>query len=162
MVEPAILLQPIQRAQRPTLSIGRPVYAAAHTGIDHKAGAHGARLQRHVHRAVAQAPSAQRFGGVAKSQKLRVGTRVLVEFAPIMRSRDHGAVPHDDRPDRNLAHSSRLLRLGKSLAHECLVDIQCLHSGSLPATSIGFDAIITNHGEMAERPKAAVLKTVGH
>ena len=85
--------------------------------------------------------------------------RILVELAPIVRPRDDLAVAHHYGSDGHLAHCRGGSRLRQRLAHELLVDFGDRHR-SPSLLQIQNDAIITTHGEMAERLNAAVLKTV--
>ncbi len=85
--------------------------------------------------------------------------RILVELAAIMRPRDNLAVAHHYGSDGHLAHRSGGARLGQRLTHELLIDFGDRHR-SPSLLQIQNDAIITTHGEMAERLNAAVLKTV--
>ena len=88
-----------------------------------------------------------------------MGRRILIELATIMRPRDNLAVAHHYGSDGHLAHRRGGSRLGQCLAHELLVDFGDRHR-SPSLLQIQNDAIITTHGEMAERLNAAVLKTV--
>jgi hypothetical protein len=85
--------------------------------------------------------------------------RVLVELAAIMRSRNDLTCTHHYGSDGHLAHRSSGASLHQRLAHELLVDFGDRHR-SPSLLQIQNDAIITTHGEMAERLNAAVLKTV--
>ena len=76
-----------------------------------------------------------------------------------MRPRDDLTCAHHYGTDRYLAHRSGCARLRQRLAHELLIDSGARHR-SPPLLQIQNDAIITTHGEMAERLNAAVLKTV--
>ena len=76
-----------------------------------------------------------------------------------MRPRDNLTRAHYHGTNRHLAHRSGGARLHQRLAHELLIDFDARHR-SPPLLQIQNDAIITTHGEMAERLNAAVLKTV--
>ena len=76
-----------------------------------------------------------------------------------MRPRDDLTRAHHYGADRHLAHRRGGTRLRQRLAHELLIDSGARHR-SPSLLQIQNDAIITNHGEMAERLNAAVLKTV--
>ena len=76
-----------------------------------------------------------------------------------MRPRDDLTRTHHYGTDRHLAHRRGGTRLRQCLAHELLIDSGARHR-SPPLLQIQNDAIITTHGEMAERLNAAVLKTV--
>ena len=159
MIQARVGIQVIQRTQRARLGITRAIHAAPHARVDHKARAHAAGFQRHINRTVEKAPAAKRLGSGAHGRKLGMSRRVLVEFAPIVRPRDDLTVAHHYGSDGHLAHRSSGARLRQRLAHELLVDFGDRHR-SPSLLQIQNDAIITTHGEMAERLNAAVLKTV--
>lgn len=85
--------------------------------------------------------------------------RVLVELATIMRPRDNLTSTHHHSANGHFAHYRGGARLDQCLAHELLIDFGDRHR-SPSLLQIQNDAIITTHGEMAERLNAAVLKTV--
>ena len=85
--------------------------------------------------------------------------RILVELATIMCPRDNLTRAHHHSANGHFAHRSGGACLGQCLAHELLVDFGDRHR-SPSLLQIQNDAIITTHGEMAERLNAAVLKTV--
>ena len=99
------------------------------------------------------------MGSGAQGRELCMRRRVLVELAPIVRPRDDLAVAHHYGSDGHLTHCRGGSRLRQRLAHELLIDFGD-HHRSPSLLQIQNDAIITTHGEMAERLNAAVLKTV--
>ena len=159
MIQARIGIQVIQRTQRARLGVARAIHAAPHARVDHKARAHAARLERHVDRAIGKAPATERPSGSAQGRELCMRRRVLIELAAIVRPRDDLAVAHYYGSDGYLAHRSGGASLRQRLAHELLVDFGDRHR-SPSLLQIQNDAIITTHGEMAERLNAAVLKTV--
>ena len=159
MIQARVGIQVIQRTQCAGLGIGRAIHAAPHARIDHKPRTHAAGFERHVDRTVGKAPAAKRLGSGAQGRELCMRRRVLVELATIMRPRDDLAVAHHYGSDGHLAHRRGGSRLRQRLAHELLVDFGDRHR-SPSLLQIQNDAIITTHGEMAERLNAAVLKTV--
>ena len=159
MVQARIDIEVVQRTQRARLGISRAIHAAPHARVDHKPRTHAARLERYIDRAIGKAPTTEQPSGSAQGRKLGMRRRVLVEFSAIMRPRDNLARAHYHGANRYLAHRSGGARLGQRLAHELLVDFGARHR-SPSLLQIQNDAIITTHGEMAERLNAAVLKTV--
>ena len=159
MVQARIGIEVIQRAQRTRLGIGRAIHAAPHARVDHKARAHAAGFQRHIDRTVGKTPAAKRLGSGALGRELCMSRRILVELAPIVRPRDNLTRTHYHGTNRYLAHRSGGASPPPRLAHELLVDFGDRHR-SPSLLQIQNDAIITTHGEMAERLNAAVLKTV--
>ena len=94
---------------------------------------------------------------------------VFVQLTTVVRPGDNLAFVDHNSPDGYLTFRRCRMRLDQRLAHEALVrpaqrhvDIPLVAHGrpSFSRRSV-FDAIITYHGEMAERLNAAVLKTVG-
>ena len=73
--------------------------------------------------------------------------------------RDDLTRAHHHSANGHFAHRRGGTRLRQCLAHELLIDSGARHR-SPPLLQIQNDAIITTHGEMAERLNAAVLKTV--
>ena len=159
MVQARIGIQVIQRTQCARLGIRRAIHAAPHARVNHKPRTHTARLERHVDRAIGKAPATERPSGSAQGRELCMRRRVLVELATIMRPRDNLTRAHHHGTNRYLAHLNGGARLGQRLTHELLVDFGDRHR-SPSLLQIQNDAIITTHGEMAERLNAAVLKTV--
>ena len=160
MVEPAVAAQVVQGPDRPALGVARAVHAAVDTGVDHEPGAHGARFERDVDGASGEAPAAEGAGGGEHGGELGMRRGVLVVLAQVVGAGDDLPVVHDHRADRHLAQLGGAGGLGQRLAHEALVGPASIHVVLPPSHAIGFDAIITSHGEMAERLNAAVLKTV--
>ena len=159
MIQARIGIQVIQRTQRARLGISRAIHAAPRARVNHKPRTHATWLERHVDRAIGKAPATERPSGSAQGRELCMSRRILVELAPIVRPRDDLAVAHHYGSDGHLAHRRGGARLRQRLAHELLVDFGDRHR-SPSLLQIQNDAIITTHGEMAERLNAAVLKTV--
>ena len=159
MVQARIGIEVVQRAQRTRLGIGRAIHATSHARVNHNSRAHAAGFQRHIDRTVGKAPAAKRLGSGAHGRKLGMSRRILVELAPIVRPRDDLAVAHHHSANGHFAHCRGGARHRQRLAHELLVDFGDRHR-SPSLLQIQNDAIITTHGEMAERLNAAVLKTV--
>ncbi len=76
-----------------------------------------------------------------------------------MRPRDNLTSTHHHSANGHFAHYRGGARLDQCLAHKLLIDFGDRHR-SPSLLQIQNDAIITTHGEMAERLNAAVLKTV--
>ena len=159
MIQAQIGVEVIQRPQSARFSIGRAVHAAPHARVHHKPRAHAAGLKRHIDRTVGKAPATERPSGSAQGRELCMSRRILIELAPIVRPRDNLTRAHHHSANGHFAHCRGGARLGQRLAHELLVDFGDRHR-SPSLLQIQNDAIITTHGEMAERLNAAVLKTV--
>ena len=104
---------------------------------------------------------------IQRTQRARLGVARAIHAAPHARV-NHKACAHAAGfqrhahhygADRHLAHRRGGTRLRQRLAHELLIDSGARHR-SPSLLQIQNDAIITTHGEMAERLNAAVLKTV--
>src|SRR5438093_532934 len=67
-----------------------------------RTGAHDARLERHVHRAVDQAPGADALPCLAQREDLGVARGVAGLLATVTRASDDLAAAHDDRADRHV------------------------------------------------------------
>ena len=77
VVQPRVGMYLIQRAKRPGFRVGRSVDAASDARLVHEPGAHDARLERYVHRAIGQAPCIEFFGGKLYGRELGMARRVL-------------------------------------------------------------------------------------
>ena len=107
--------------QAPAFGSRGAVDDARHAREHDRAGAHRARLERHVEDASStrQLPSAR--GGLAQREDLGVRRRVLAQLALVVAGREDLAVAHDDRADRHVVVFQRALGLAQREAHEVLV-----------------------------------------
>ena len=169
MVKPSVGIQLVKRPKRAGLGVGRAVNAAGHARVHHKTRTHNARLEGHVHRAALEPPASERAGCRDHRRELSMRRGVFVQLTTVVRPGDNLAFVDHNSPDGHLAFRRCRMRLGQRLAHEALVEPAQRHV-DIPLVAHGrpsfsrrsvFDAIITYHGEMAERLNAAVLKTVG-
>ena len=169
MVEPSVGIQLVKRPKRACLGVGRAVNAAGHTRVHHKTRTHNAGLEGHIHRAAREPPASERAGRRDHRRELCMRRRVFVQLTTVVRPGDNFAFVDHNSPDGHLAFRRCRMRLDQRLAHEALVEPAQRHV-DIPLVAHGrpsfsrrsvFDAIITYHGEMAERLNAAVLKTVG-
>ena len=113
LVDPAVDLGPVvagRRGEEPhavvdraALRVGGAVVEPPDAGERHRRGAHGAGLERHIEIAVGQPFGAERGGGLADRDHLRMGGRVAVGERAVAGLRDHLAVADDDAADRHLA-----------------------------------------------------------
>jgi hypothetical protein len=124
VVEPRLGEDVEDAARRARLRVGRRVDHARHAREDDRARAHRARLERHVERAVEDAPRAEVRGGGAQGEHLGVRGRVLAQLALVVAGADHLAVVDDDGADRDVVVRERQLRLGEREAHVALVTCQ--------------------------------------
>ena len=169
MVEPSVGIQLVKRPKRACLGVGRAVNAAGHTRVHHKTRTHNAGLEGHIHRAAREPPASERAGCRDHRRELRMRRGVFVQLTTVVRPGDNFAFVDHNSPDGHLAFRRCRMRLDQRLANEALVEPAQRHV-DIPLVAHGrpsfsrrsvFDAIITYHGEMAERLNAAVLKTVG-
>src|SRR4051812_26060651 len=121
VVEPRLGEDVEDTARRARLRIGAAVDDAGHAREDDRAGAHGARLERHVERAVEHAPRADRGRRLAERDRLGVRGRVLAQLALVSPGADDLAVADDDRADRHVVVVERAPGLGDGQAHPVLV-----------------------------------------
>jgi hypothetical protein len=120
VVQARVLDEVLQRAAHPGLRVARAEDQVGDPGEHDRAGAHRARLQRHVERAPEQAPVAGRLRGATDGDHLRVCRRVLQGVREVVPGRDQLAVAHDHRADRNLSDRLRAARLLDREAHPSL------------------------------------------
>ena len=158
MVQARIGIEVVQRAQRARLGIGRAIHATPHARVNHKPRAHTAGLERHIDRAIGKAPAPKRLSGgtqpkLGMSRGSWSSSRRLCALATISPARTTTA-PIGTSPTAAAVRAS-----ASASRNELLVDFGDRHR-SPSLLQIQNDAIITTHGEMAERLNAAVLKTV--
>ena len=97
-------VEQVEAAARGTcLGIGGPIDEVSETGVDHRARAHRARLERDDEGAVVEAPVTDLRGRVAQRQDLGVSCWIAGELALVVARREHVAITHDDRTDGHVA-----------------------------------------------------------
>ena len=113
-----ITLQDVEHAARSArFRITSRKYDAANARMDHCAGAHHARLQRHVQRRIGKAVVAEATTGIAQRLDLGVGTGVVLADHAIAAFADDDVVKHDERPDRHFARVFRFARKHQRTRH---------------------------------------------
>ncbi len=103
------------------LRIARSVDHARHPREHDRAGAHGARLERHVEDRVEHPPTAGGEGGLAQGDDLGVGGGILAQLALVVGRRDDLAVAHEHRADRHVVVFGRTLGLAQGETHEVVI-----------------------------------------
>src|SRR5450759_784383 len=119
VVEPPVTDHVVQRPGRTRLWIRSPEHQPPDPGQYERAGAHGARLQRHHQRAAGQPPTSRRLGSGAQGQHLGVRGGVAEPLARVSAPADNstGGVSHH-RADRYVAARRRRLGPGQRGAHQ--------------------------------------------
>ena len=98
--------------------VARAEDKAGDAGVDYRAGAHRAGLERHIHRAALEPPAAKRGPGLADSLDLGVGGRIAQLLAAVASAADDAAGSvRDHAADRHLAVLRRLARKVKGEGH---------------------------------------------
>ena len=95
MVEPVHLQQVQNRACTARFRVHAPDHHSVHPRLDNSAGAHLARLQRHIHGAALQAPVPHLPACLPDCRDLRVGQRVFVRVPPVVPAAQDLPVIHD-------------------------------------------------------------------
>ncbi len=75
---------------------------AFHPGVDERACAHRAGLQRDIHCTFPQPPAAQGFAGIENGLQLRMGQRVFASFPTVTSAANDTVSAGDDSADGNL------------------------------------------------------------
>src|SRR4029077_18958276 len=88
---------------------------------DGGAGAHRARLDGHVERAIRQPPACDGACGLANGDDLGMRGRIRIDLSTIAGARDDLAVAHDRGPDRHVAVFRRKTPFLDGHTHEALV-----------------------------------------
>lgn len=104
---------------RPALGIGGPIDKPAEPGVAQRAGAHRARLQRHIKRAAKrQAIITEARASFPQRQHFRMSAGILKSDRPIMRLGEHPTVrPNEHCSDRCFARVGGGLRKRDRGAH---------------------------------------------
>src|SRR5205085_5924742 len=110
------------RLDRARLLVARAVDEARDPGLDERAGAHRARLDRRVNDRARQAVVAYLVRGLAQGEDFGVRRRVAVGARAVAGHGEQRAVAADDAgADGHLAAPGGLARRAQSLAHPALV-----------------------------------------
>lgn len=99
MIQASIVMYLIQSPQSASLGIARTVHATVNARLLHEAGAHEARLERHVYRATGKPPAAKLTRGLLECDKLRMSCRVMIDLSTVMPPGNDFAIVGDDSPD---------------------------------------------------------------
>ena len=91
--------------------------------LNHRAGAHAARLNRDVECSAREAIVSQYARGFAKYNHFGVCRGITVANRPVAGAREDSAVTNQSSPNRNLSGSGRGARLGERFLHEFDVGI---------------------------------------
>src|ERR1044072_2200990 len=103
MIESRLLRQTVKRVQAARLRIGAAEDQTRDTGLEDRADAHDARLERDVDRAFLQPPAFEARGRGLDGENFRMSERALPLFTQVMRAREHGVVRDDNRTDGDFA-----------------------------------------------------------
>jgi hypothetical protein len=95
-------------ASHPGLFIPRAKHYALHSGEDNGSGAHRARLEGHIKRALIETPGIEPGGGLTNCEHLRVSGRILIPYSAIRGRGDYRSVADDHRADRHFVALDRL------------------------------------------------------
>ena len=129
MIEPRVAAHLVQADQRTGLRVDRTEHHSPDSGVDQRAGAHHAWLQRDVERTVEQPPVPDDGGGIADRQHLGVCGGVTRQLALVVPGGDHLAVAHHDGADRHVAVGDGRGSLVERQLHRIVVGERCRHSG---------------------------------
>ena len=141
VVELRMLEQVEQAAARAVLRRGAAEDDACEPHMHHRAGAHRARLLRHVKLAPVQPPVAEHALGLCDREHLRVRGCVLERLDLVEGARDDPPLMHDDASDRYLVRIECATRLPEGFAHEKLIAVEVndfVHRSKMPDEFICF------------------------
>jgi hypothetical protein len=103
VIQPGISHEVAQSSHHPGLVIPRTKDQPVETRQHHRAGAHGARLERDVQRTSIQLPSAERGRGASDRENFGMSGGILVTHGAIGSARQRLARAHDDGTHGNVA-----------------------------------------------------------
>ena len=106
------------------LGVGRSVDEARDPRQRDGAGAHRARLERHVDRRLQQTPASQSLRGLAQSEHLGVRGGIAAKLTLIARLPEHLLPSGHDGPDRDVAVLGRPRGEPEGEAHHSLIGFQ--------------------------------------
>ena len=163
MVQARVVGNPEQAAHRSSLRIGRTEHHPADTAVDDCAGAHGARLEGDVQRAIVEAPLPDDGGGIAKRKHLRVRSGIAGELAFVVAGGNDCAVARDDRSNRDIAVQRGGAGLAERLAHHRRIGInRDIYEGPVHGRSFAGCADdsqrAAEHGRSAEEEHRHLLR----
>jgi len=109
--------------RRSALRIIRAINQARNPGLDHRSGAHNARLQRHVQGRLRQTVISKMLRRSPQRYNLRVGRGIAIANGAISAARHNPATPHQHRANRNLSGGCGRARLCERFVHELEVSV---------------------------------------
>jgi hypothetical protein len=104
---------------RSAFGVGSAEIKPANASKGHRRRAHGTRFQRDVEIAIREPLAAERGGGGANGNELRVRGRIMISDRSVTGPRDDASVPHDYAANRHLAPRSCSAGLFEGDGHEC-------------------------------------------
>jgi hypothetical protein len=109
----------------PRLLLEGPEYQHAQARKHDRAGAHRARLERHVQCAVIESPRMNPACRLTNGEELRVRSGILIAYGPIRCHRDDVRIAHDDSTYRDVAVLDGVTSGGERLPEIQLVSGVC-------------------------------------
>ncbi len=131
MIETLVGADLIQALKRAGLGVGGPKHNAPYSRIHQRTGAHEARLEGHIERAIGEPPVPDNGRGITKSEDFGVSGRITRQFALVMAPSDYLAIADDNRSNRDIIVRQRRTRLGEREAHHLGVDLAGWHVGNV-------------------------------
>jgi hypothetical protein len=110
-------------ACRAAFGVVRSINKAWYACLNHRPGAHAARLDRYVQSCAREPVIVDKPRGLAKNDDFRVGRGVAIANRTVARAREDSAVKRQHSPDRNFPGSRRGTGFLKSFLHEAGVGI---------------------------------------
>ena len=117
MVESRISRDVVQRPHGTSLQIGCTKHHGANTGVHYCAGAHHARLERYIKRAVIQTPRTALASSCSQCENFGVRCRITELFTLVARTRNDLTVAHHDGTNRHITKGCSTMCLVERMAH---------------------------------------------
>jgi len=129
MIETRMTEQVADGSRHPCFLVPRAEYDSLHSGENYCPGAHCARLQRHVERAVVEPPAIELRRRLPNREDLSVRCRILITYRAVRRGGEECALANDNGSDGNFISLPRLARESERVANVLLVQGQRAPAG---------------------------------
>ena len=129
MVQSGVGAKVVERAGGARLRVTGAEHHVSDPGVDRRAGAHCARLQRDHQGGIVETPSTEGGSRITQGEYFSVGGRVARSFALVVPGGNDLSVDDNQRPHGNIAVAQGQDSLGEGEAHQC-VEIEICGSGT--------------------------------
>jgi hypothetical protein len=145
------------------LRISCRVHAALDPGLHHRSSTHGARLECGVDGDAIETPATHDPRGATEHQHLGVRACIATPFHRVARRRNHHAVAHRNRTNRDFAAHTRGTRQRKRATQEALVglDRQLYPTATSGSSTLRSGRSTTRMVSSTKRTRSNVMQLTG-